>query len=59
MEWGPDRIKWSIIVKNIEAGGLKMVNLSEFIKAIKISWFQRVIQRLWKYRMKFSVKNRF
>ena len=41
---GPDRIKLSIIVKNIKAGGLRMINLSEFIKALKISWLRRVIQ---------------
>ena len=41
---GPDRIKRSIIVKNFKAGGLRMINLPEFIKALKISWFWRVIQ---------------
>ena len=41
---GPDRIKRSIIVKNFKAGGFRMMNLAKFIKALKISWFLRVIQ---------------
>ena len=41
---GPDRIKRSIIVKNFKAGELRMINLPEFIRALKISWFRRVIQ---------------
>ena len=44
MNGGPDRIKRSIIVKNFKAGGLRMINLPEFIRALKISWFRRVIQ---------------
>ena len=40
----PDRIKRSIIVKNLKAGRLSMVNLSEFIKALKI--VQRMIQNI-------------
>ena len=41
---GPDRIKRSIIVKNMREGGFRMINISYFIKALKISWFRRVIQ---------------
>ena len=41
---GPDRIKRIVIVKNLKAGGLRMVNLSEFINALKISWPRRAIQ---------------
>ena len=41
---GPDRIKRSIIVKNVREGGLRMINISYFIKALNISWFRRVIQ---------------
>ena len=40
---GPDRIKRIVIVKNLKAGGLRMVNISEFINALKISWLRRVI----------------
>ncbi|MCG7892737.1 MAG: reverse transcriptase domain-containing protein, partial [Candidatus Thiodiazotropha endolucinida] len=41
---GPDRIKRSVIVKNIREGGLRMINISYFIKALKISWLRRVVQ---------------
>ena len=34
---GPDRIKRSIIIKNIKAGGLRMINVDYLIKAMKIS----------------------
>ena len=41
---GPDRIKRSIIVKDLRVGGLRMVNISSFIKALKITWLRRIIQ---------------
>ena len=31
-------------VKNLKAGGLRMVNISEFMNALKLSWLRRVIQ---------------
>ena len=33
---GPDRIKRIIIVKNLKAGGLRMVNISEFSNALNV-----------------------
>lgn len=41
---GPDRIKRSVIIKNLDAGGLRMINIQHFINALKVSWFRRVIQ---------------
>ena len=41
---GPDRIERTIIVKNLKAGGLRMVNISDFIIALNISWLRRVVQ---------------
>ena len=41
---GPDRIKRTVIVKDIQAGGLRMINIKYFIKALKISWLRRIIQ---------------
>lgn len=35
---GPDRIKRVIIIKSINASGLRMINIPYFIKALKISW---------------------
>lgn len=43
---GPDRIKRATIIKNINACGLRMIYLSYFIKALKNSWFRRVIMNL-------------
>ena len=41
---GPDRVKRSIIIKDLSAGGLRMVNINVFIKSLKITWLRRVIQ---------------
>lgn len=40
---GPDRIKRSTIIKNVKEGGLRMTNISFFIKALKISWLRRIV----------------
>ena len=40
---GPDRIKRRTIVKNIECGGLRMVEIKSFIKALKLSWLRRIL----------------
>ena len=40
---GPDRIKRDIIITNLSAGGLRMVNINIFIKSLKITWLRRVI----------------
>ena len=41
---GPDRIKRTVIIKDIQAGGLRMISIKYFIKALKISWLRRIIQ---------------
>ena len=40
---GPDRITGKQIVKNIEAGGLRMTEVKAFITALKITWVRRII----------------
>ena len=40
---GPDRIPRRNIVKNIHAGGLRMVNVNEFITSLKVTWLRRLI----------------
>ena len=40
---GPDRISRKNIVKNIQAGGLRMVNVSVFITSLKVTWLRRLI----------------
>ena len=42
---GPDRIKGRIIIKNIACAGLRMVELRSFIKALKVSWLQRILHQ--------------
>ena len=42
---GPDRIKRRIIIKNIACAGLRMVELRSFIKALKVSWLQRILNQ--------------
>ena len=41
---GPDRIKRSVIIKKLNAGGLRMIHIQYFLKALKVSWFRRVIK---------------
>ena len=40
---GPDRISRKNIIKNIHAGGLRMVNVSVFITPLKVTWLRRLI----------------
>ena len=40
---GPDRICRRNIVKNIHAGGLRMVNVNAFITSLKVTWLRRLI----------------
>lgn len=42
---GPDRIKRRIIIKNTACAGLRMVELTSFIKALKVSWLRRILQQ--------------
>ena len=40
---GSDRISRMQIVKNIEAGGLRMTNVKAFITSFKVTWLRRII----------------
>ena len=42
---GHDRISRRVIIKNMSCGGLRMVQLPAFIKALKISWIRRIIKQ--------------
>ena len=42
---GPDRLKRKILTKNLAAGGLRMVHLYSFTKALKITWLRRILQQ--------------
>ena len=41
---GANRIKRNVIIINMIVGGLRMIHIQYFMKALKISWFRRVIQ---------------
>ena len=40
---GPDRISRKQIVRNIEAGGLRMTEIKAFIASLKVTWLRRLI----------------
>ena len=40
---GPDRISRRNIVKTYMQGGLRMVNVNEFITSLKVTWLRRLI----------------
>ena len=40
---GPDRISRKQIVKNVESGGLRMVEINAFITSLKVTWLRRLI----------------
>ena len=40
---GPDRIKRSVLTLEYAEGGLRMVNLFQFIQALKVTWMRRLI----------------
>ena len=40
---GPDRIKRSVITKDVTVGGLRMITINTFIKDLHVSWLRRII----------------
>lgn len=49
--WGnkPDKLRRKIMIQNYEDGGLKMVEVNNFIKSIKLTWIRRTIGSYKKY----------
>ena len=41
---GPAKIKQTVITKQYSDGGLKMINLQDFISSMKATWLRRWIQ---------------
>ena len=39
----PDKIKRKVLCTSYVEGGLKMINIFNFVKALKISWVKRLI----------------
>ena len=42
---GPDRIKGKFIIKDLEKGGLRMIQIDAFIAALKVTWLRRFIMQ--------------
>ena len=40
---GPDRISRNIMIRNEREGGLRMIQIRTFIKALKVTWFRRLL----------------
>ena len=40
----PDKVKRINITQNYQKGGLKMINLEYFVKAMKGTWIRRLLQ---------------
>ena len=47
---GPDRIKRALIIQSYENGGLRMVDVKQFIVALKATWIRRIIVSNKKYK---------
>ena len=48
----PDKIKWSVLCQDYKNGGLRLINLENFITALKAGWMKRIFDEqnngLWK-----------
>ena len=47
---GPDRIKRALIIQSYENGGLRMVDVKQFIVALNATWIRRIIVSNKKYK---------
>ena len=47
---GPDKIKRALIIQSYENGGLRMVDVKQFIVALKETWIRRIIVSNKKYK---------
>ena len=57
--WGSKAlIKKSVVIKQYEEGGLKMVNLKAFIEALKLTWIRRLLNadRKWQDFIKLDIE---
>ena len=57
---GPDRIKRKFIIKDLEKGGLQMIQIDAFIAALKVTWLRRVIMQpdsTWNSFSNIDIKN--
>ena len=50
-----DRIKRDVLIQEYNAGGLKMININNFVSALKISWIRRLVTVDSKYKAIFEL----
>ena len=56
---GPDKVKRSVITGQYKFGGLKMLNIENMVKSLKLSWISRIrdnFEPTWKRILEFSMK---
>lgn len=53
---GTDRVKREVLMQDYEYGGLKMINLRNYIIALKSTWIRRLIVHDTKYKTLFESK---
>lgn len=46
---GPDKIKRKTIIQNYDKGGIRMIDLTNFIYSLKLTWIRRLILNKKKY----------
>ena len=39
----PDKIKRSTLIQNYEKGGIKMINIENFIMSLKVTWIKKIL----------------
>ena len=57
--WGSKaKIKKSVVIKQYDEGGLRMVNLQAFIEALKLTWIRRLLNtdRKWQDFIKLDIE---
>ena len=53
---GTDGVKRELLMQNYETGGLKMINLRNYIYILKSTWIRRLIINDSKYKTIFETK---
>lgn len=51
-----DRIKRDLLMQEYDNGGLKMINLQNYVTALKLTWLRRLIMNDSKYKYMFELK---
>ena len=56
------RLKWKVMINDLGAGGLKMIDISSFNKSLKITWIKKYLDNnnkgKWKIFFAVDLKKR-